>query len=78
MIPFLSVKASAIKLKVRPQFPASLLGGVGLVISKANGIYTIDLNYEELQIAALGTGANDYIAIWDSSTGQFFRIVSSN
>jgi len=78
MIPFLSVKNSAIKVKVRPQFPANLIGGVGLVVSKTNGIYTINLNYEELQAAALGSAAHDWVAIWDDVSGQFFRIKISD
>ena len=74
MIPFLSVKPQSIRLKVRPSFPANLLGGIAIVVSKANGVYTIDLNYEELQEAALGSASDDYIAIWDSVANQWFRI----
>jgi len=69
---------AGIKLKTLPHFPANLIGGVGLVVSKANGIYTVDLNYAELQEAAIGSAANDYVVIWDSVSKQFFRIKLSD
>src|SRR5215831_12821559 len=78
MIPFLSVKPSAIKVKVRPQFPAQLIGGTAIAVSKVNGVYTVNLNYQELQAAAISSPTHNWVAWWDDVSGQFFRAAMSD
>lgn len=73
MIPFLSVRPQAIKLKVKPEYPARLIGGTAISVSKANGDYTINLNISELQ-EIVSPGSNSYVVVWDSATGLFSRI----
>jgi hypothetical protein len=72
MIPFLSVKPDAIRLKVKPQFPADLVGGTGIDVTLAGGTFMVSLDIEKLQEASGNSGA--YIIVWDSATRQFSRI----
>src|SRR5215475_12800739 len=59
-------RAAAIKLKVMPQLPANLYGGIGIEVVKANGNYTVDLAYKEFAPAVtLPVSPNLYTLIYD-------------
>jgi hypothetical protein len=72
-IPFLQVQPRSMKLKVSPRFPAQLIGGAGIDVVKANGNYTLDLDYTDFpQIAVLPTDAT-YALIFDPVTGTYVQ-----
>lgn len=66
-IPFLTVKPKSIKCKVSPRFPAQLIGGAGTSVTKANGNYTIDLNYAEFAPIASLPSPPLYTLIWNGT-----------
>lgn len=73
-IPFLSVKPRAIKLKVSPRFPAQLIGRNGVNVTKSNGDYYLDLNYDSFpQIGAVPVGAT-YALIYDPVTKLYRQL----
>jgi hypothetical protein len=45
-IPFLNVTPKSVKLKVSPRFPALLIGGPGVTVTKQNGNYTISVSFD--------------------------------
>ena len=55
MIPFLSVKSQAIKLKVKPQFPSLVSATAPLTLSKIDGNFTFGLD-----VTALRTSLDTY------------------
>jgi hypothetical protein len=69
-IPFLSVRPSAIKLKVYPNFPAQLNGGTGIAVIKANGIYTVGLDYSQFGIVPTPP-ANTYTLVYEPVAKSF-------
>jgi hypothetical protein len=77
MIPFLSVKPQALKVKVKPQYPAKIIGGTAISATLANGDLTINLDPSELQ-EVTAISATSYVILWDSATGQFSRIKASS
>ena len=75
MIPFLSVKSQAIKLKVKPQFPAQLIGGTGIGVIKASGIYTVNLDINELQVlTSLVNPSASYFVVYDATAQTFGKM----
>src|SRR5215831_2600469 len=76
MIPFLTVKPKAIKLKVSPRFPAQLLSGLGITITKANGNYTPALDYSNLpQSVTLPSGA--YVLAFNPALNAYVLVPPS-
>jgi len=51
----LRLSRNSLKLKVSTRIPAQLVGGTGVTITKANGIYTFDM--DETEIADIATVA---------------------
>ena len=45
----LRLSRNSLKLKVATRIPAQLVGGTGVTITKANGIYTFDLDEDEIE-----------------------------
>lgn len=77
----LKISRNALKLKVATRIPAQLVGGTGIEITKANGIYTFDLNYDELQTITSYQDlleATTYITSWESSGASFSKISITN
>ncbi|MCK1281359.1 hypothetical protein IVB46_39690 [Bradyrhizobium sp. 61] len=73
-VPFLSVKPRAIKLKVSPRFPARVIGRAGVDVTKQNGDYYLDLDYNDFQtISAVPAGAT-YALIFNPATGQYAQL----
>ncbi|MFK4515853.1 hypothetical protein ABIF20_003218 [Bradyrhizobium japonicum] len=73
-VPFLSVKPRAIKLKVSPRFPARVVGRAGVDVTKQNGDYYLDLDYNDFPtISAVPAGAT-YALIFNPATGQYAQL----
>lgn len=73
----LKISRNALKLRVSPRIPAQLTGGTGIEITKANGVYTFDLNYDEIGTIVGYTDALEattYLASWESTGDDFSRI----
>lgn len=67
------LRKPVIKGKVDVRFPARVDGGTGLKITKANGVYTFDLDFLELAPVANIDPSAQYVAIVDGS-GFYQRI----
>jgi hypothetical protein len=77
----LKISRPALKLKVAARIPSQLLGGAGIGITKANGIYTFDLDYNELQTITAYSDtleATTYLASWESGADSFSKISITN
>lgn len=73
-IPFLSVKPRAIKLKVSPRFPAQVIGRAGIDVTKQNGDYFFDLDYNDFPtIGAVPAQATNAL-IYNPATGQYAQL----
>jgi hypothetical protein len=64
-----------IKFKVLPQFPASVIGGNAITITKLNGNYTIDFDPSELaQFGTIADPTNTFVVLWNASQNVFGRV----
>lgn len=73
-VPFLSVKPRAIKLKVSPRFPAQLIGRAGIDVTKQDGKYYLDLDYNDFPtIGAVPAQATNAL-IFNPATGQYVQL----
>lgn len=73
----LKLSRNALKLRVSPRIPAQLDGGNGIEVTKTSGIYTVDLDYEELNTATSITDLYEpttYLALWESSQDMWSKI----
>jgi hypothetical protein len=73
----LKITRAALKLKVNTRIPAQLVGGAGLSVTRANGTYTFDLNYDEIGIVTSyvdALEATTYLASWESVSNAFAKI----
>ena len=65
-----------LKIKALVSFPANVFGGTGISIDKANGNFTIDLNYSEFAFqGTLPTGSN--VLVWDPVANVYTLIPPS-
>lgn len=64
----------AIKLKVLPKFPSKLIGGAGIDITKANGDYTFDLDYNDFPVVGSIPAGTQYALIFDPATGLYRQV----
>jgi hypothetical protein len=62
-----------LKLKAMVQFPASVIGGAGIDVVKANGSYTISINYSDFTppVTSLPAGAMTAV-MWNSITNTYY------
>jgi hypothetical protein len=62
-----------IRTNMSAPFPATVKGGGAVTVSKANGIWTVQLNYGllALQQALVGDPANSYVLVWNALTGVY-------
>lgn len=77
----LRLSRPALKLRVATRIPAQFNDGVGISITKANGVYTADLDYSELgEITAYDDSleATTYLASWESTADAFSRMSITN
>ncbi len=71
----LKLTRNALKLKVAPRIPAQLQGANFITITKANGVYTFDVDYSVLTPGPITDPTTAYIAIEDQTSG-IYRTVS--
>lgn len=64
----------AIKLKVLPKFPSKLIGGAGIGVTKANGNYTLDLDYNDFPVVGSLPASITNALIHDPATGQYSQL----
>ena len=63
-----------VKIKAVVSFPAVVVGGIGLAVSKNNGAYIFDFNYGELApVSSVPTAAypSTYLVLWNSQTNTY-------
>ncbi|MDA9539224.1 hypothetical protein ACM41_24290 [Bradyrhizobium sp. CCBAU 21362] len=66
--------SSGIKLKMLPQFPSNVTGRAGIDVTKQNGEFFLDLDYNDFpQIGALPSGTA-YTLIFNPATGQYAQL----
>ena len=64
-----------IRINTSAPFPATVKGGGVVTVSKANGIWTVGLNFGALaQLPLAPDPANTFVLTWDSVTGVFALI----
>jgi len=62
-----------LKLKALVSFPSNVYGGTGIEVNKANGNFTVDLDYSEFAFqGTLPTGSN--VLVWDPVTDVYTLI----
>lgn len=69
------------KTKALVRYVSRLVGGDGISVTTANGIATIDMDYEEIQEALAVPDVEEdfnYLAYWNSTSGQMSRINFTN
>ena len=65
-----------LKLKALVNFPANVLGGTGIGITKASGNFTVDLDYSEFAFqGSLPTGSN--VLVWDPVSNVYTLVPPS-
>ncbi|ANW00691.1 hypothetical protein LMTR13_11430 [Bradyrhizobium icense] len=57
------------KMRVAARIPAQLVGGNGIAISKANGVYTFDLDYTEYAEILSFDPATKMVLVYDAIAG---------
>lgn len=65
---------TSLRLRAKVNFPANVIGGTAIGISKANGIYTINTDYSELvPVTSIPPGdvPNLYTLLWNKATGVY-------
>ena len=67
---------ASIRVNVRAPFPARAQGSSFIVVSKANGVYTIKPNYQ-LLTQAPGLTATQIVAVYDTATGVWTYVPTS-
>jgi hypothetical protein len=66
--------AQGLKLKGQAGFALPLLGGDAISTTKTGGIWTVDLDYSEVQTGSTVNDATAYVLTWDSASGLFTRL----
>jgi hypothetical protein len=69
-----------IRINTRVPFPALVIGSGPVTITKQNGIWTVGLAFQNLgvQTPTSGSFPSDYVMVWDSIVGNYFRMPLSN
>ena len=66
-----------VRIKAVVNFPAIVIGGTGISVSKDAGTYTFDIDYSEIaQVTTVPTGAHsdDFASAGKARRGVFSRI----
>src|SRR6187431_654660 len=65
-----------LKLKALVSFPSNVYGGTGIEVNKANGNFTVDLDYSEFAFqGTLPAGGN--VLVWDPVTNVYTLVPPS-
>ena len=66
-----------VKLKSIVSFPASIIGGVGIETTKANGNLTVDLDYSQFgEISAIPTSPTSMVLTYDTASEAYIMLPS--
>jgi hypothetical protein len=66
------------KIKTIPSYPANILGGAGIEVTKASGHVTVDLAHGEFATqTAIPTSPTNTVLTYDTATGTYVNIPSS-
>jgi hypothetical protein len=61
-----------IRVNVNVPFPARVVGAAGILVNKANGLWTVQLSYSAFaQIPVIADPANSYSLVWNALTGVY-------
>lgn len=66
--------SQGLKLKGNSGFALPLIGGAGIATAKSGGIWTVRLDYSEVQTGSTVNDDTAYILTWDSASGLFTRL----
>lgn len=70
---------TGLRLKYIPTFPGQVLGGAGIDVEKANGNWTVSLDYSDLAVVSPYTPqAGHYVLIFDASTNNYFLVPATS
>jgi hypothetical protein len=69
-----------VRISAQFPFPAGVAGTTPIAITKANGIWSVALPLDALatQNPSGGSLTTDYVLVWDSLTGTYFKMPISN
>jgi hypothetical protein len=69
-----------IRISAQFPFPATTKGTTPIAVTKANGIWSVALPLDALatQLPSGGSLTTDYLLVWDSLTGTYFKMPVSN
>lgn len=62
-------RTNSLKLKVATRIPAQLVGGTAITITKASGVYTVDIDYSEMQEIISFDPAAKLFLVYDTADG---------
>lgn len=65
------IKRPTVKAAVLPRFPATVATEKFLKVMRANGVYTFDIDYTQLDPTAFSDPANTYVAVLDAVLGSY-------
>lgn len=66
--------SQSLKLKGNAGFALPLLGGIGIATAKSGGIWTVSLDYNEVQVGSTVNDTTAYILTWDSASALFTKL----
>lgn len=70
----LKISRPALRLRVATRIPAQFNNGIGISITKENGVYTPNLDYSDLiEITAFDAGQK-LLAVYDRTTGEWGQV----
>jgi len=73
----LKLSRNSLKIRVSTRIPAQLFGGTAIDVSKANGIYTVNIDYSEIQEILSFDPATKMVLVYDAASGYALVSLSS-
>lgn len=67
----LKISRNTLKLRVATRIPAQLVGGTAIRITKANGVYTFDLDYSEIEEILSFDPAAKVVLVYDAASESY-------
>jgi hypothetical protein len=68
-----------LQLKHLPRFPSQVVAGVGIGVEQANGNWTVELDYNNLNIVSPYTPvATDYVLMYNSVNQTYFLVPATS
>lgn len=66
--------SQGLKLKGNAGFALPLIGGTGIATAKSGGMWTVSLDFSEIQTGSIVNDDTAYILTWDSATELYTRL----